>query len=447
MTIATLGTSSAKLERGEEDPVGRMCIDSERVSVVMAARNGHVLGEPGAQDEWWWRRYEAERRRGEAGEATRYGGLGCPACQVCRCDMPDVCDGCNGWARRGKRGRVLYCEHIGCIDRRECAECGGGVADAPTNARHVTPTVRRAAHAVRADGSAGRMLRDGGWVAGSTGKRRLGTCDAGAEGTRWVGFAGLARTVVERLVEHGSTHDEDCDAAVPLADVRADVQHVLGGECHAVSAEPLLMSVRYLACVVRRCGGVGSALHDLVDRAERHLIAMPLARPRDADATDGWHALKQLIACDAPRPEWQRVGGMTASEEQSATSVFDKQIKDAWREMLTAAASFKGEWAQAATAGLDGHRRREASRGLLRVILRAWREATDDVRNGAAKWEARWADASETVSELEPARPCACGYVSRSRARLWQHMRVLRQVARWAWCRRAHDAMRWSWYI
>ena len=422
--IAVVGTSSAKLDKEESEPVERMAEDSDRVSIVMAARNGKVLGAPGAHDEWWRRKHEGERRRGEAGEATRFGGLGCTACQERQVDTTNVCDVCNGWQQRGRRGRVVCGEHIGCVDRRVCSGCGGGATEGPPNVRHSTPTMRRAAHAVRMDGSAGRMLQSGGWAVGSSGKRRLGTLGGGEDhGSRWVGFAGLARTVVERLVERGGTVDEDSEAATPIATVIADVQHVLGGECAAMSVEPVLQCVRSIARTIRRDGGVASELHELVDLAEQHLLATPSGSARDGTAHAGWEALRRLLACDVPRPDWLQSGGLTPSEERQAWLTLDRQLKAQWKELITAAVGMRQAWKHAAAPGLEGHRRREASRGVMRVILRAWREATDDVRAGAAKWEARWHDAARAAASLERPRPCVCGYATACRARLWEHMR------------------------
>jgi hypothetical protein len=97
--------------------------------------------------------------------------------------------------------------------------------------------------------------------------------------------------------------------------------------------------------------------------------------------------------------------------------------------MLVAAGGLRQAWVHAAAEGVDGHRRREASRGLMRVIVRAWREATDDVRAGAAKWMTRWADATDMAASLSEVRPCACGYVSQNRALQWQHVCACRSDA------------------
>ena len=70
------------------------------------------------------------------------------------------------------------------------------------------------------------------------GKRRLGVAEDGGS-ARWAGFAGLARTVVEALVDEGGRRDEDIESSKAMVANRlADMRHVLGGECeNAVSTE------------------------------------------------------------------------------------------------------------------------------------------------------------------------------------------------------------------
>ena len=80
-------------------------------------------------------------------------------------------------------------------------------------------------------------------------------------------------------------------------------------------------------------------------------------------------------------------------------------------------------WAEAARPGHEAHQRREASRGVLRVIVRAWREYTDDVRAGAAKWDQRWGQCEHERVELGAYFRCGCGWASASRAAAWQHRR------------------------
>ena len=55
LAVTKAGVACAKLDRKEQDPVGRMAEDNARIAVVMAARNGKFLGLKGAHDESWRR--------------------------------------------------------------------------------------------------------------------------------------------------------------------------------------------------------------------------------------------------------------------------------------------------------------------------------------------------------------------------------------------------------
>ena len=100
--------------------------------------------------------------------------------------------------------------------------------------------MKRAAHAVADDHAGGRALGEEGWADGSGRTRRLGPIQrAGHGAAQWAGFANLARTVTEKLIREGGARDEDTAAARPEADILADVQHVLGGECDALDTGPM----------------------------------------------------------------------------------------------------------------------------------------------------------------------------------------------------------------
>ena len=101
--VARAGLRCAPLDRREDDPMGRMVHDSGRVSIVMTARQGQVLGVRGAQDAWWRRRRAAEK---VPGRAAREGALGCACCGpgLTVYDTSDACTTCHEWTRRGERG-------------------------------------------------------------------------------------------------------------------------------------------------------------------------------------------------------------------------------------------------------------------------------------------------------------------------------------------------------
>ena len=81
----------------------------------------------------------------------------------------------------------------GCVNRRLCGGCGGGLGQHKTTRLAETPTLRRQMHATLQDDRAGRMTQESGcWREGARNKRRLGTLSGeGGGGDSWVGFAGL----------------------------------------------------------------------------------------------------------------------------------------------------------------------------------------------------------------------------------------------------------------
>ena len=247
--VARAGQRCAPLDRREDDPMGRMVHDSGRVSIVMTARQGQVLGVRGAQDAWWGRRRAAEK---VPGRAAREGALGCACCGpgLTVYDTSDACATCHGWTRRGERGAW-------------CATCGCGTPDSTG-----TPTPRRDDERKRARPDS--LMGVEGWRTVARRQRRLGpvstaTDTEGATGEngdahRWVGFAGLAQTTVERLLRAGGTRDEDAESsALPLADELADLRHVLAAQCadEAVNAgaSALRDAIASLSQVVVRHGG------------------------------------------------------------------------------------------------------------------------------------------------------------------------------------------------
>jgi hypothetical protein len=128
------------------------------------------------------------------------------------------------------------------------------------------------------------MVDETGWAPNMRGKRRLGVAEDGGS-ARWVGFAGLARTVVEALVDEGGRRDEDIESSKAMVANRlADMRHVLGGECeNAVSTEQGVADLReHLSnaekAVVRH-GGATSELRERLATARGK--AIPLVRCGD----------------------------------------------------------------------------------------------------------------------------------------------------------------------
>ena len=76
--------------------------------------------------------------------------------------------------------------------------------------------------------------------------------------------------------------------------------------------------------------------------------------------------------------------------------------------------------------------RLEKRHGLLRLIVRSWREWVDDVRAGAAKWEVRWQQSGQHGQEHRLARRLHIGTdlwlhpSSVTMRRLLEYMRLVR---------------------
>lgn len=387
--VTRMGVTCAKLDAKEADPVGRMASDAARVSIVTTARQGKVLGVRGAQDGWWRRAYDEERRTNKPGWASRRGALGCACCSERRADAA-VCPTCGGWQARGRRGRVGL-HKPGCVDWRACSRCGGGLqqCDGAADADGWILVQHRRA---RRDGEPGRAMDSDGWVAGTRGKRRLGVAEEA--GGRWVGFAGLARTTVERLVADGAQRDEDeASSREPLADRLADLRHVLGGGCEGAegsekTVREMLGLVAEMERAVVRAGGAASELRALVTRARGYLEGD--AQARAARPEEEWEALRGLIACYVPAPDWDWAVGGSASAEREARLAFEKRLIAPWHGLLEGASQLRLQWKEAAAREVSRREQMEAGRGMLRVLVRAWREVCDDVRASAAQFDQRW---------------------------------------------------------
>ena len=78
----------------------------------------------------------------------------------------------------------------------------------------------------------------------------------------------------------------------------------------------------------------------------------------------------------------------------------DKQITAAWMELLVAAHEIRIAWQMASAVRAQRRANFEAGREVVRVVLRAWREAADTVRAGAAKWDHHWY--SSAAQHLSP---------------------------------------------
>ena len=354
--VTKLGLKCDKLSCKESEPVERMAMDLQRVSIVMAARNGKTMGVRGTHDTYWKRAYRTEVNANVTGWATRHGAKGCVCCEV-PIVHDTVCPACNGWtASRAAMRKVL----------EVCTMCGLS-----------TQTVTSPVVAERL--IAPRNIR----------RHRELRPEAGP---RWVGFAGLARTVTERLIQ-SPTDDAAPPDITQLAPCLADMRHVLGGQCeagteYAAAKTEMIKAVVQIEHSITQSGGAYSSLHGQVRRAHSYLTS---AGTHGSPADDtGWEALRSMVACDAPKPDWPLPGGLTEKESKDMLTQVDKKITAAWMELLVAAHEIRVAWQMASAVRAKRRANFEAGREVVRVVLRAWREAADTVRAGAAKWDHHW---------------------------------------------------------
>ena len=131
--------------------------------------------------------------------------------------------------------------------------------------------------------------------------------------------------------------------------------------------------------------------------SRRRLVAY-IKAPAPADV-QGWEALHTMLACNVPNPRWAAPGGLTPEEEREHNKLLDASLTEEWGPLLSAAEDVRICWRDMTRAAVDARERMDAGRGMMRLIVRAWREVTDGLRAGAAKWEQRWA-ASEAGNPL-----------------------------------------------
>ena len=181
----------------------------------------------------------AERTAKQPGAACRLLAHGCAGCSrhPFAEDNKTVCGMCHGWRLRAQRDDGT-CRMCGA--RSVCAGCGGRVACVAC-----TQSGRAAAVA-----GTKRADTERAWAAGARARRRLGPVDEGGS-SRWVGFAGLAQTTVERLLRLGDKDTADKHASnLPPAEVHKRMPATSWEASAPVYCTPLRMQLRrVLACV------------------------------------------------------------------------------------------------------------------------------------------------------------------------------------------------------
>ena len=239
------------------------------------------------------------------------------------------------------------------------------------------------------------------------GVRRLGAVARPEGGVRWVGFAGLGRTVVERLLaedEAVGTRDDDA-----LAAHLADMRHVMGGGCAAggsyeAAVGAMAAELTAFEARVSHAGGGDSELRRVITSA---LSCVDGSRDeRRARPQEAWEALRRVVACHLPAPDWFAHGLASAD---AARRVFDKIALAHVGEVVRVAGRIRDAWEVATQAAMARRARLDAIGGVARVVLRAWREVVDDVPAGTAKWEQRWGEATTHGHGCALARRLAFG--------------------------------------
>ena len=133
--------------------------------------------------------------------------------------------------------------------------------------------------------------------------------------------------------------------------------------------------------------------------------------------------MRRIIGCNVPDVDWGPPGGMTESEQIVWRTEVDKAVTGAWTAIIEEALTLRNAWEQVATPVVTWRAQMEAGRGILRVLLRAWREVVDDVRAGATKWESRWQTTKALTIPERQLYTCACRYWTTDRAAFWRHER------------------------
>ena len=106
-----------------------------------------------------------------------------------------------------------------------------------------------------------------------------------------------------------------------------DVQHVLSGKCsagreYANAKKEMVAAVAQIERRVVQGGEMYRSLHMQIQTAHTYLTG----RTIEDGNKEGWEALRSLLACDDPKPDWPLPGGMT-----------DKETKDMSWNALTKA--------------------------------------------------------------------------------------------------------------
>ena len=98
----------------------------------------------------------------------------------------------------------------------------------------------------------------------------------------------------------------------------------------------------------------------------------------------------RLVSGDLDAPDWSLSADGDDEQEQRARD----ELADKLAKMVVAVGAWpigaQARWQSAAAREVAWREGVEASRGILRLCLRAWRELKDGIQAGTAAWEQRW---------------------------------------------------------
>ena len=178
-----------------------------------------------------------------------------------------------------------------------------------------------------------------------------------------------AQTVAERLRREGAwVHEDsrfDIGPARPLADLRHVMCECVGTEGRPGRVEGLVLALDGMLAAVPRRGDT-QAYHQLTRAARAALEASDQATLTDAQ----WAHVDDVLAAFVP--DFARAG---STEAERAGLV--KAVVEAITLVHRRAADLVRVWQRTHRRELDRRRDQERFRGLLRVVVRAWREVAD----------------------------------------------------------------------
>ena len=300
--------------------------------------------------------------------AQRESRLGCPGCPR---RIADTCERCSGWLGRPK-GSAPRCGRQECPGNMDT----GGWTVVNSRRHHVTlkiPSAQVRREDLKRDEdpqysvrTQARVYREGDTVGGGVRSAR----------TR------QAQTTTERLRREGVRKHEDSTYDIGAPNQLADLQHVIGrcpGTPNRVDQlEELAFAMQDLQNVLPAGRGGTQEFRNLVGEACRALDA---AANGNMQASE-WESVDLVLS--AMVPDFAR------EEKEVDRAGFVKDVISSLAEVHIMAAGILGGWKRSHQGEIKRRSNQERSRGILRLILRAWREETDGRKaqslRGAKDW-------------------------------------------------------------